>query len=83
MNTNRAQSWWLDSPKRVSGIPGPIQAFACSARRGATCRYLALAVHSLSLVVTRDTSWRTRDTSCHFLSFLPESVAVVTESARL
>ena len=32
---------------------------------------------------TRDTSWRTRDTSCHFLSFLPESVAAVTESDRL
>jgi hypothetical protein len=25
MNTNRAQSWWLDSCNRVSGIPGPIQ----------------------------------------------------------
>jgi hypothetical protein len=25
MNTNRAQSWWLDSRNRVSGIPGPIQ----------------------------------------------------------
>jgi len=25
MHTNRAQSWWLDSCKRVSGIPGPIQ----------------------------------------------------------
>ena len=26
MNANRAQSWWLDSRNRVSGIPGPIQA---------------------------------------------------------
>jgi hypothetical protein len=47
-------------------------------------RDLALLVARGALVVhSRDTSWRTCDTSCHFLSFLPGSVAVVTESARL
>ena len=47
-------------------------------------RDLALLVALGALVVhSRDTSWRTRDTSCRFLSFLPGSVAVVTESASL
>jgi len=47
-------------------------------------RDLALLVAGGALVVhSRDTSWRTRDTSCHFLSFSPESVALVTESDRL
>ena len=47
------------------------------ARTGAACRSRCTRCHS------RSTSWRVRDTSCRFLSFLPESVAEVTESARL
>jgi len=47
-------------------------------------RDLALLVARGALLVhSRSTSWRARDTSCRFLSFLPGSVAVVTESDRL
>ena len=47
-------------------------------------RDLALLVARGALVVhSRSTTCRARDASCHFLSFLPGSVAVATESVRL